>query len=420
MSRPAHALARLLPVLAVLLGTLPVTGLEVTLPLGGYHRPGRFLPVRVSRPEGSGLTLRATGAVTTSLEGGTAPAIVPFLPLEPLRQVRYAPAVGAGGFVEADWRALGLDQVLVGFVGPVDPSVSQQLFPGRQPIPLPLNRPPEGPATAWNTLDALVLAGPLPEEARLRELWTAGITLVVPGAARPPGELPWTALEGGGWVLRADWLGPRLAGENRPALAAVAGWAARWPAAFRLRIWLLGLLTAVLLCAAWLLPRRWGVPAGIAVAAAVSVGLLVWAAGRPAALARTTTVAVEGAAGQMDRWTFLAAPTPGEVRIAWDGLTLPLLAGPHAGLLELTLGCRPDGTPAEYRLRLPKGVTVAFVARQAGVRSALPTAPADPLAPPARLAQRAYLTTGWGIGGWRPGSGGSIYIEDLGAIWITQ
>src|SRR5688572_8116356 len=77
----------LLPLLMVIAGPLHAQ-VELSFPLEGFFRPGKYMPVRYgarNSPHSTGLLyLSAAGAVSTRivLENGQASGIAPFLPVE--------------------------------------------------------------------------------------------------------------------------------------------------------------------------------------------------------------------------------------------------------------------------------------------------------------------------------------------------
>jgi len=104
---------------------------QVKLPLEGFFRPGRCMPVWVE-PSDSPLELRADGAVATEVSAGRG-GVVPLLVLG------HQPGPMNGIAL----RALSSDQRLVGLIGG-DDGIASRLFPGQAIVSVV----PDGPDTA--------------------------------------------------------------------------------------------------------------------------------------------------------------------------------------------------------------------------------------------------------------------------------
>ena len=423
-------LARSLGVACFLLSTLAAFGqVQLSSPLDGYYRPGKFMPLRVRTAAGGQLLIQPDNGVVTRvmLSAGQHDLTVPLLVLGTSRQIRYRLENGDGGFADTELRPLDDDQKLVGFMGAPDVPFARTLFPGVSIIPLKLSGPTAltGTAAAWNTLDALVLDGTTPGDERVGEFLAAGITVVVKSADRPAGLLPWQQ-SGGCWVLRADLLGPTLAGMSPPdrsALEPVAGWEADWPAPFRRRVLLYGAVFVVLALGATLLPRRWAVVAIILVSAGTTLAVRAWAKGHPVVLRKTAMVQMHSELGQRDCWTYLAASNPGPATVTFHGCTLPLFQGPHWQFMGMTLVCDSGGFARMYEMNLRPGLKVAFVSRRCGA------GPVDVFLSPNtgqlpdpidRLVDRVYLRPEWRVARKSAGTGGSLYTEDWGTVLLAR
>ena len=422
------ALAVILGIACFLLSTLAASAqLQVTSPLEGYYRPGKFMPLRVRGSAGGLLLIQPDNGIVTRmmLSPGQHDLTVPLLIMGTGRQVRYRLESAGGGFAEVELRALDSNQKLVGFMGSPDVPFARALFPDATIIPLKLSGPTAlaGAAATWNTLDALVLDGAMLDDERIGAFIAAGIIVAIKSADMPAGPWPWKQ-NGECWVVRAELLGPVMAGKSQPALAPVSGWEADWPAPFRRRVLLYGAVFVVLSLGATLLSRRWAVVAIIVLSAGTTLAVRAWSKGHPVVLRKTGTVFVQDKLSQTDRWTYLAASNPGPATVAFEGCTLPLFQGPHWQLMGMTLACDSDGLPRMYELNLRPGLKVAFVSRGCGMKPAdtpLVKPSADQLPDPIdRLADRVYLLPGWHIAGKRPGVGGSIYSEDWGTIVVAQ
>jgi len=184
--------------LMVTAAALPcAAAVSVSLPLEGYHRAGRYMPVRVivqGEPAGE-LTLSADGAVTTTLQlnGAAADVIVPLLVVtDPLGPIAWSLPDGRKGTVETKLTALGDQDRLVGYSGG-NAGAAAGLFAGKTiiPVALDLAEPLRGQVAAWETLDAAVLDRP-PPDFTVRFLAVGGTAIVVRSPAQPPDVvLPW-------------------------------------------------------------------------------------------------------------------------------------------------------------------------------------------------------------------------------------
>ena len=128
---------------------------QVSLPLEGYYRAGRYMPVRVVvRGETAGeLTLSADGAVPTivRLSGHDANAIVPLLVVrEPLGPLGWTLPDGRTGQLQARLIALGEQDRLVGTSG-TNANDAAVLFRDKTivSVSLDLADPIPDPAMAW-------------------------------------------------------------------------------------------------------------------------------------------------------------------------------------------------------------------------------------------------------------------------------
>src|SRR5947208_2880831 len=185
---------------------------EVTVPLGGYWRPGKYMPVRVmAREAGNSLEIGGDGVVPVRLRlrEGRFDGVVPLLVISEPR-----------GIGDRPMRQVRPEQRLVGFTT-IDIPFAQELFAGDTIVPIQLSAadPLPGAAAAWEMLDAVVLDNTVSNvtEQKLRELGTCGVVV-----AWRPGE-----------VSRPNTIGPRAASEDLAAFAPVQGWAADGPVAFR-------------------------------------------------------------------------------------------------------------------------------------------------------------------------------------------
>jgi len=391
-----------------LLRAVPAAGaVSVSVPLGGYHRPGRYMPLEVDvalerASTGAVLIIEAENAVPVRvrLADGRASGIVPFLPLAPLRQVRWRAVSGDGaeiaaGLVGARWQPLGLDEAFVGYVS-ADFRAASFLFPGREITGARLDERElfAGPAEAWETLDAVVLDEfPRLDARKVPALMAAGVVLVARGVERPDSHWPWKRA-GGMWVLRAETRGPRLAGDDPAAFVPVDGWSAGWPARFRQHVVLYAAAFSILIVAATLLRSGRAVPLIVLIVAGMSGGVALWHRNQSPVLQHGGIVTVIGDGFQQhDRWFYRTS-----AERCFDAV--PFLAGMRpfvesrrlTELMSLALVCDERGMPLRYEYRLWPGVKLAFLSRTVNDAGGTPAATEN--TPMLLLARRAYLRRG--------------------------
>ena len=399
---------------------------QISLPLQGYYRPGRYLPLRVQVKNESGrmLLIGGDGTVPTrmSLRDGAAQGVAPLLALSSsLDQVTWR-TDSSSGAAEQAMHALGADQMLVG-VAAGDAESARRVFADKAVIPIRLDGadPLAGDAAAWSTLDAVVLdsgqAAAMGNE-RIAHL-LAGGTAVIVVAESMPGPWDWRK-QGKYCVLSYQPAGPRGAGLNAPAYTAVAGWEADWPRAFRVRVIIYGLLTAMVLLAAGLLRGKWAAVAGVFVSIIAVVLLALWWTGKAAVLVREGDIAVlKDHWRQVDRWDYFAAAKHAAAWAPWAHVTWPVFEEEgDERRLGTTLRCAADGSPEGFEFRAATAIKAAFLSRLVSAGGAGTTQPAvsEAAGPMVRLARRAYLQPGDRIVSASPGND----EEDLGQVEVGR
>jgi hypothetical protein len=426
-----------LPILALLLvlpGPEARAAVEVQLPLEGYHRPGKYMPVRITVPPGTtgDLIIESAQAISTavSLSDATVSAVAPLLPIDSIRQARWRVGDGPWQALQANWRPLDPDDRLVGFTS-IDMPLARELYPGQNIIPLRLDpsRPLPGPVVAWEALDLLVLDNPsLLDDQLLGQLLGAQVSVAVRSDVPPDLRWPWRQA-GHYWVVSYEVAGPARAAEYPAALAAVQGWRADWPAPFRRRILLYAVGFAALAMGAALLRSRWTPLIIIIIAAGTAGGLAIWWSGRSPVVQRGGQVHIVGEQlAQVDTWIYRATARSAVDRVPFAPLMRPFFEMPEQNLyMRMVLLCDADGRPREFEYRLPPSLRSAFVSRQLGPRTGRFDPEKADGSPLLRLAQRAYLRPRhrvWGLADTRPPDWwgwadaqwwGTLVIEDLPA-----
>jgi hypothetical protein len=338
-----------------------------SLPLEGWYRAGRYMPVRL---DGNGLsgagvkTIAADGAVPVECEGSGGSEIVPLLIFTstagPLRiessSVADAPPL----------RALSSHQQLVAVAGTGD-RLAEKLFPGESIVTVhvdPLN-PLPGPAIAWQTLDALIVDGPWPaglDLGKVPALLAGGTQIAVQSVNRPQGALPWEAIDGG-WVLRPAIAGPMGCDGNDAAYESWGAWHPDLPGKVRGRVVLAGLLFSLIALGCFLLPAKWVTPAIVIAVAGAMICIAWWRSSFPGAFVARGSVIVAGSAiEQEDRWQFVTVPQPATRAMDCGGEMWPVFAdASQAGQVGMTLKWE-DGA-GRFDFALPMNGRLAFMSR---------------------------------------------------------
>jgi hypothetical protein len=378
---------------------------DVSLPLGEYYRPGRYLPVRVVARGVSNdapIRIEAAGAVPTEFSptgGSAADAVAPLLAVTTMTDARWSVPGGARGAIVPALRALGDDERLVGLLTTDSgaQALAAELFPGKSIVSVPLDvaTPLPGPAVAWGALDAVVLDETVAarlDEARVATLLAAGTAVAVRSGARPGGGWPWER-RGAWWVANRTPAGPEDLIEPAAYEPAMA-WSPGWPAPLRRRVVLILVAFALLALAATLWRSRYVVVAVVALALVTLGSLAAWRAGAPSTASATGAVRVNDAWTQHDTWTFHRGLATGEGDEGVSGVGRPVFASRrHFEGAGVRLLAGADGA-LSFRYRLEPGRTLAFVDRRVDPRVTGAVARARVSSPLRPLAQSLYLRRG--------------------------
>jgi hypothetical protein len=394
---------------------------HLSLPLDGWYRTGRYMPVSVTSSDGStSSTIVASGAVPTTFEStGNTAAIVPLL--------IFADGAGSLSVDNASvagtpqLRPLASHQQLVAVAGGGD-RLAAKLFPGESIVPVHLDPldPLPGPALAWQTIDALILDGPWPgsfDVQKLPALLAGGTQIAVRSPERPDTLLPWESIDGG-WVLRPLIAGPMGCDGNEDAYVPTVGWRPDLPGPVRVQIVLAALLFSLAAIGCMLLPRHFTV-AGIVLAtlfALVAVG--VWQEKSPSVYRARGTVVVDlKPLPQTDRWEFITARQSAHAECDCAGETWPIFADTtQAQSQNLSLHWLGDG--GRFSFDLPPNGKLAFVSRilQPQAAASAPSTTTQTDAPMADLARALYLH---GRQHMTEEPGSPWNVSDAAPVWPT-
>jgi hypothetical protein len=375
---------RSLPVIiaAIFLTAAVSRAQTLSLPLHGYFHPGRAMPVACDFSGSPGsANISGQGAITTRIFSVTGTrAIVPFL--------AFDPEAHSATF---DLHALDDSDLLIA-AAQDDLSAAPRLFPGKIIVSLKLDpiHPIEGPAMAWESLDALLLTpvglANIPEP-KLRELWSSGITIVVIAPNSPPTDLPWTK-ESGCWIARGFKSLP--AQVNPDAYAPTLQWTGGKSLATRREIVLLGALFGILLGAIALWPSRTAPTAAICLAVTLCFAA-DWNSHRhfPVTSAEgIMQIDVGRRWGVDDVWTFQRSHRDTEFDLPLSGSVHPIMMETDQwSQANLILTCGSNGDPVALQGQLKADVPIALVMRKIARADFLA---GGPVASPMRLLTDLY------------------------------
>ena len=229
--------------------------LSVTLPLGPYYRPGKYIPVHITATvlenSDSWLVLAAdnvssdptdislgAGRTSINLRQGHIDAIVPWLVLDGRAKRPRLFLEKVDDFAQGpELKPLGESERLVGWTTPDEPFARQLLHGAPKIIPIALDpaEPIKGDAAAWEMFDAIILdatSATRLEQSQLASLLACGVTVAVRSDTPPFPAWPWKRV-GDYSVLQYQPIGPVAAGFHADAYLPVANWQAGWPWPFR-------------------------------------------------------------------------------------------------------------------------------------------------------------------------------------------
>lgn len=365
---------------------------SIRLPLDGYYRPGRCMPVFIE-PSDREVNLQGQGSVPTRVEAGRG-GVVPVLVLD----------AQAGPLNGIPLKALSDSQRLIGSAVD-DPGIGARVFPSHSALIVRLDpsNPLAGPALAWQGLDAVVLERSLSVE-QTSDLLACGVTVVARGAALPDRFWPWRRLDESHWMLRHALAGPELPLSGEVAYLPAESWQPTQP--LRWMIFVMAIVIALLMLGASLLPtRRLSIAGMLVVVLACCAMIEFWRRTLPQVRVASGAIAVASdAMVQVDHWDYLRPLDRRMHHYRASRITLPaLLDASHAASAGLVLDCARDAESLGWRYRLEAGSTLAFVSRSiaSGPGNDIGSTPAG-RSPLQELARQAYVGSGRRITGERP------------------
>ena len=394
---------------------------KYSLPLQGYYRAGRFMPVAFTGGEGGTVKLAADGAVTTVIDSAN-DGIAPWLVWrDDVRTDLFGQPL----------HALSDDERLVGLVGDQVPA---DWFAGKSIVEIRLDSAEvlRGPVAAWQSLDGIVLDYP-PSAKVTGALVAGGTSVAVRSGAEPRDGLPWRH-DGDFWVAGSP---SNLSMTPSDAVYdCVADWSAQSPPIFRRQVVLVAIVIAIgfLSLGLWrtkwrgdathigrgfnagmgtaptpALPRdsecrvagegekhdaavcdsenrgaeegknRGGTPwmgaAAVFLGAICAVGIVAWDRQHQYLSLATGDIGINASPLEINRWSFWRSQKQANLRLAWTGQGVALPALPEHDSPVIELHCLSDGTPAEWNCSLRKDQTIAFVFEELGSGAMPPTTP---------------------------------------------
>jgi hypothetical protein len=389
---------------------------DISLPLQGYYRPGRYMPVetpggRGGDGGGGAITLESAGAIPTLIAPQAPPGVVPLLTLDDEPSTLHA------GSQQLPLHALAAEDALVASTGDAT-QLAAALLPGRTIVSIRLDPGVllSGVPVAWESLDALLLDADSMrriDDARRSALLSAGVMLAAVGRAAPDSAWPWRTASAapGLWVLGHTPAGPTPCICGSDGYLPTLGWNPTWPAPVRRTIAGAAVVLALLVVlAAAKVRQRWALPAVAALCIAATAGAAVYRRSLGPVYTAGGDILVADAAEQLaqrDAWLYQRSHASGQDCIVpFTGPTHPLLTDPaQASAATLRLHVTSDGH-LQFVYRTTAAGTLAFMRRDttplaSHLRETPPRTLAD--SPMAELARQVYLTPGVRVIGEAPG-----------------
>jgi hypothetical protein len=389
-------------------------GFTVTLPLEGYFRPGRYMPVhlKAEMPGDPADELRVLADQSVwafvASEGSRIDAVVPLMPISAqVEQVSVNWTYHPGTEVDLPLHPLGENQRLVGFagggIGASDAlKIARQLDAQSQWLAEPLDswQPVAGIAECWETVDLMIFDAPTfgrIEGSKVAALVGGGVTLLVQSPRPPDAVWPWKAAMAGWWMLRYVPAGPQSATYNPQAYAAVSYFPGGLASSDRWRLVIYGVgIEAGMLLLVLIGRRRLGIFWAVALGGGfmgTTVYLGSWQ--RPSRMVQGSIEVVGPDITQNDAWAFETSPNEGYSRLRWiDGLHLVLSAPDQWAGIGARLVCFANGKPDVLFFNLMPNHKVAVYARRCGPHGPAAMPAGDGNSPMHILAKDLYLKKG--------------------------
>jgi hypothetical protein len=340
--------------LAILLLPAIAPAQDISLPLGGNYRVGRYMPVQFAASPGR-LRLAADGAVTTIIQspvGGIAPFLIT---ASPVRNASFTQAL----------HELQADEKLIGMATDA-PDIGSVIFPGEKTISVSLDpvHPTPGPPAAWQSLDALVLDANSPalkDTATLNLL--SGGTIIVIRAGTPDAKYGgvFSSFDRGYWILQPPIA---LSAVGEDSYGPISGFVPRHDADYLRHVVVMGLVFSILLVGASLWNSRRNVLLAAGLALITLFAVPIWGSAQLPIIAAQGVIQENDTFPMSDTWLYQMALKPCRARLPFPGTAWPMPSA-DAGAQDMTLVCDGTGKPLGFQYNLRPDLPAAFVFRSA-------------------------------------------------------
>jgi hypothetical protein len=422
--------------------------LSISLPLGPWYRPGKYIPVHIaanltqtgktrlglasSNVESPSDISLGAGRVSIELSDSRVDAVVPWFVTDGRakrpRVFVESPFESADG---PELKPLGESERMVGWTTP-DPAFARELLHGPPkliPIALDPAKPIDGNPACWEMLDAIILDADSASrlvESQISGLLAGGVTIAVKTASPPFPKWPWKRM-GDYSVLKYNPAGPEGTGSTSTgfhdkAFLPISDWLPGRTWDFRKKVLIAAAVCCILILALALWRPRMTWLWTIVLVGAMSLALGKWWA---------TTATVRQAGGeiivlnpsgltQTDTWTYQSSSAPRPSTMKWRDITRPIFASRSTqDDIWTSLKCDPAGQPIEFNIKIPANRKVAFLSRSVGPHS--PKTPPDPklTSPLVLFANQVYLNESARSPGQLP-AGSNPAIEQWNAVVVEN
>ena len=369
-----------LVVLAILialpaLAPLATAAVEISFPLAGYYRPGKYFPVRIaSRGEPAGmLRMESLGAVGTEVpvggSGGQDQIVtVPMLAISSsLVDLHVSPPSGHVPAHIPNLIALTDDDRLVAMIG-ADDFVAHMLFPDNNVLTVPLDTsgPLFAPLSAWQSLDGVVLDSATASHMTQRQLaglLAGGTVVAIEGGPHPQGPWHWSRL-GNVWIASRPEAGPDDVMQP-DAYSPSLGWQTGFPDWTRWSVFVVAVIFSAGLFGLLLLRLGRMTPIALALAAAATGGAIFWHSRQITAQSQRGSVYIRGGLEVLhDQWSYNAVLRPETVAVPFAPLLRPVFGyDRQPAQTQIHLLCDDHGNPISYIYQQQPHTMLAFVSR---------------------------------------------------------
>ncbi len=323
------------------------------LPLEGYCRVGKYMPVLTDR-EVTGSGILPVGMARARAGDRILPVLV----------VSDQPTLTSP---IAQMHPLADDQRLVGLVGAATEADAKRLFGDHPLVTLRLDWPLSGSVSAWETLDAVVMTDQKPEEPVVAGLLSGGVSIAVKSEQSPRGGWPWQPKSAGWWVLSCDL--PAVNPATLDASPLLAQWSPSASANERRNVVLIAIILSILSLAATLRRGRGALTTLAVVAVGSMIVIGIWQRRQPGLRTTSGWVCLHSS-GMMasDWWIGAASAGAGPMELPLRQLPHPIVGADEIQRLGMRLEVLGAGNAINVRWNGDPHSNVAFVVR--GVRPA--------------------------------------------------